>query len=107
MVPDACKGLLTQPPSDDAPATTPSVDPTAPNDFAIRQHEDAIEQVVATLLRMDAVPGGKGGMSGNEIYAACGIRKTIVLAAIKGAARDGKIANEGNSKTPSWVVMPF
>ena len=59
------------------------------------------------MRRMHAVQGGKGGMSGNEIYAACGIRKTIVLAAIKGAARDGKITNEASDKTPSWVVMPF
>ena len=43
-------------------------------------------------------------MTGNEIYASSGMRRNVVQAAVKGAARSGEIMNVGAEKSPRWVV---
>ena len=103
LIPDSCALLI----EDSEKRQKIKVeDPTAPNPAAIAAHQAAIEKVVATLTEMGAVEGenGKGAMSGNEICAASGIKRGVTLAAIKGAAREGLIANKGSEKAARWVV---
>ena len=100
MVPDGCARIL-----EDAKVPTPVVeDPTAPNPMAIAAHKAAIEKIVATLVELGAIDGGSGAMSGNEICAASGIKRGVTLAAIKGAAREGLIVNEGTDRAARWLV---
>jgi len=100
MVPDGCARIL-----EDAKDPTPVVeDPTAPNPAAIAAHKAAIEKIVATLVELGAIEGGSGAMSGNEICAATGTKRGVVLAAIKGAAREGLIVNMGTDKAALWLV---
>lgn len=105
MLPDTCAELMRAAEERAERRSEQAVeDPQAPNDYAIKKHIDAIARVVATLRKMGAVEGEGEGMTGNEIYASSGMRRNVVQAAVKGAARSGEIMNVGAEKSPRWVV---
>ena len=105
MIPDGCGPLVRAAEARAEQRGEQKVeDPRLPNDFAMRKHADAIEKVVATLEKMGAVEDLGKGMSGQELVEAMGVRRGIVYAAIKGAAREGQILNQGTAKSPVWVV---
>ncbi len=100
VIPNACDRIVASGKAKKAEVE----DPAAPNKRAIAAHHAAIEKVVASLVEEGAVEGGKG-MAGNEICAISGIQRGVTLAAIRGAARDDRIANIGSERAPRWVVV--
>jgi hypothetical protein len=88
----------------ETPRESPIEDASRPNPEAMKQHKASIRRVVATLQELEAVEGGKGAASGNEIVLAAGLKRGVVLAGIRGAAREGLIVDVGSSRGSRWLI---
>jgi len=112
---DACEGLYRlgwDGKQKEAPQTPfegdrPADGPTGgENPHAVAAFKAAVETVVATVRALGAVegPGCKGGVSGNAIVEAAGLKRTRALAAIRQAGLEGLLRNLGTEGSPAWVV---
>jgi KaiC/GvpD/RAD55 family RecA-like ATPase len=78
------------------------------NAKAMERLSQAVDSVIATLEAMGAVQGegNRGAASANGIVEAVGKKRSLTLAAIKEAARLGRIVNVGTDRAASWLVVP-
>lgn len=63
-----------------------------------------ISRIMKTCGAVDS-PGSRGAMSGNAIVGVSKRSRSYIYAAIKEAARAGKIRNAGTEKSPAWLLV--